>query len=180
MGIFIAAALTFSIQMYNDAPVYTLEPVGIEFGYLPEEILPLIEGVMTEEGGALAGQPNSLGMTFGCYYRKIENPITDKVLWIQEQLSSVIPPDLMESMHNTAPLWVEGSLGTDIRGARSLGLMSQISFTFSPSGGVMGRGRAYGIFRNGYAVLITMYGPSEANPQEFLELVVAQAVLSEQ
>ncbi len=173
MGIFLATALTLIV------PVYTLEPVGIEFGYLPSEICPLIEGTMTEESGALAGQPNNLGMSFGCYYWEMENQIENKDFWIEEKLSSVIPPSFMESIRTSTPTWIEGSTGTDTRGSLSLGLMSVITFTFSPPGGTMGRGRAYGIFRNGYAVLITMYGPSEVNPQNYLEQIVALAVLSE-
>ncbi len=175
MVIFLVTALTLIIPASSQ--VYTLEPVGIEFGYLPTEISPLIEGVMTEETGALAGQPNMLGMTFGCFYWKIDEDIDNKAFWVEEKLSSVIPPDLMESIQTSEPTWVEGSLATQVRGSRSLGLMSQISFTFSPPGWAMGRGRAYGIFRNGYAVLITMYGPSESNPQNFLEQIVATAVL---
>ena len=175
----ILTAITLLISIPGEVPMYTLEPVGIEFGYLPSEICPLVEGVMTEETGALAGQPNSLGMTFGCYYWKLDEDVDNKDLWIEEKLSSVIPPTFMESMHTSATKWTEGSTGTDIRGARSLGLMSEITFTFSPEGGAMGRGRAYGIFRNDYAVLLTIYGPSSVNPQNFLEQVVAQAVLSE-
>jgi hypothetical protein len=178
MGL-IVAVLTLIIPLQQEAPAYILEPAGIEFTYLPAEICPLIEGTMTEETGAVAGQPNSMGMSFGCYYWKTEEDIEDKTLWIEAKLSSVIPPDLMESIHYSAPVWTEGSVGTDVRNSRSLGLMSRINFTFSPSGGVMGRGRAYGIFRNGYAVLVTMYGPSEIDPQNFLEQIVNMAVLSE-
>lgn len=173
MVFLIASAITLVL------PVYTLEPAGIEFGYLPAEICPLIEGVMTEEAGALAGQPNSLGMSFGCYYWIMENEIDNKDLWIEEKLSSVIPPNFMESIRTSTPTWTEGSVGTDVRGSLSLGLMSDISFTFSPAGGAMGRGRAFGIFRNGYVVLITMYGPSESNPQDYLKQIVDLAVLSE-
>lgn len=176
MGYIFAAVLTVVMAQGS---VYTLDPVGIEFGYLPSEISPLVEGVITEEGGALAGQPNSLGISFGCYYWKIEDEILDKDLWIQERLSSVIPPDFMETIHTSTPTWVEGSTGTETRGSLSLGLMSMIDFTFSPASGVMGRGRAYGIFRNNYAVLITIYGPSESNPQFLLERMVDFAVLSE-
>jgi hypothetical protein len=178
MGLVIAA-LTLIIPLQQEAPAYILEPAGIEFTYLPAEICPLIEGTMTEETGAVIGQPNSMGINFGCYYWKVEDTIEDKTLWIEAKLSSVIPPDLMESIHYSAPVWTEGSMGMEARGTRSLGLMSRINFTFSPPGGVMGRGRAYGIFRNGYAVLVTMYGPSEANPQNILEQVVNMAVLSE-
>lgn len=177
MGIILIATLIMSGT--TDSPAYILEPVGIEFGYLPEDICPLVEGVLTQENGALAGQPNSLGITFGCYYWEMKDTVAEKNLWLQEKLSSVIPPDLMQSVHTSVPTWVEGSAGTETRGSLSLGLMSEISFTCSPPGGVMGRGRAYGIFRNGYAVLITMYGPSESNPQNILEQVVNMAVLSE-
>ncbi|MEA3267081.1 MAG: hypothetical protein U9P42_09115 [Candidatus Fermentibacteria bacterium] len=178
MGLFMVAVLTSIIPAGDQGPAYILEPVGIEFGYLPAEIAPLVEGVMTEESGALAGQPNSLGLTFGCYYWKMENQIESKDLWIEEKLSSVLPPNLMESINTTTPTWTEGSSGAEVRGSLSLGLMSEISFTFSPPGGVLGRGRAYGIFRNGYAVLVIMSGPSEINPQNFLQQIVALAMLS--
>ncbi len=178
MGL-IVAALSLIIPLQQETPAYILEPAGIEFTYLPAEICPLIEGTLTEETGAVAGQPNSMGITFGCYYWKAEDAIEDKTLWVEAKLSSVIPPDLMESIRWSEPVWVEGSMGTDVRNSRSLGLMSRINFTFFPSDGVMGRGRAYGIFRNGYSVLVTMYGPSEVNPQDILEQIVNMAVLSE-
>jgi hypothetical protein len=162
-----------------ETPGYILEPAGIEFNYLPEYLTPLLEGTMTEESGAVAGQPNSLGITFGCHYWKMDDPVTDKNLWIQEKLSSVVSPDLMAVIHTSAPTWAEGSTATSVSGGRSLGLMSEISFTFSPEGGVMGRGRAYGVFRNDYAVLLIIYGPSSINPQHDLEEMVANAVLSD-
>lgn len=160
-------------------PVYTLEPAGIDFYFLPEFLSPLVEGVLSDETGALTGQPNSYGVTFGCHYWKMEAPINDKNLWIEEKLSSVIPPDLMESIYTGESTWTEGSMAAEIPSARSLGLMSEISFTFTSPNGVMGRGRAYGIFRNDYAVLLVIYGPSEINPQNLLEQIVGMAVLSE-
>ncbi|MCK5842197.1 MAG: hypothetical protein KAH31_08515 [Candidatus Sabulitectum sp.] len=178
MGLFMVTVLTLIIPVSVQDQEYILEPVGIEFRYLPAEICPLVQGVMTEESGALAGQPNMLGLSFGCYYWEMENQIDNKDLWIEEKLSSVLPPNLMESINTTTPTWTEGSADTEIRGSLSLGLMSEISFTFSPPGGAMGRGRAYGIFRNGYAVLVIMYGPSGVNPQNFLQQIVARAVLS--
>jgi len=161
------------------APAYTLEPVEIDFYYLPEFLTPLNQGILTDVTGAIAGQANSYGITFGCYYWSMETPITEKNLWIEEQLSSVIPPDLMSTMITGEATWAEGSISADIPSSRSLGLMSEISFTFSPQNGVLGRGRAYGVFRNDYAVLLVIYGPSEVNPQRYLEQIVGMAVLSE-
>jgi len=177
MGMFLIATLIFTVN--SGSPVYILEPAGIEFGYLPEEICPLVEGTLTQDNGALAGQPNSLGITFGCYYWEMKDTVSDKNLWLEEKLSSVISPDLMQTIRTSEATWTEGSTATETRGSLSLGLMSEISFTFSPPGGVMGRGKAYGIFRNGYAVLITMYGPAASNPQEILDQIVSMAVLSE-
>jgi hypothetical protein len=177
MGLFIVV-LSLTMPVQQEAPAYVLEPVGIDLVYLPPEICPLIEGKMTEETGAIAGQPNSLGISFGCHYWKADEPIENKNLWIEEKLSSVVPPDLMGTINAGETVWVEGSTGTGVRGSRSLGLMSEINFTFSPPGGAMGRGRAYGIFRNGYSVLLIIYGPSEINPQNLLEQAVAMAVLS--
>jgi hypothetical protein len=161
-----------------DTPAYTLEPAGIEFYYLPEYLTPPVEGVMNDESGAFAGQPNSAGVTFSCHYWRMDEPITDKDLWIEEKLSSIIPPDLMESIHSTAPTWCEGSMAAEVPSSRSLGLMSEITFTFTSANGVPGRGRSYGVFRNGYAVLLTAYGPAEANAHHDLEQIVGMAVLS--
>lgn len=163
----------------GEAPAYTLEPAGIDFYYIPESLSPLVEGVLTDESGALAGQPNSQGVTFSCHYWKMDTPVTEKDLWIQEKLSSVLSPDLMETMLVSDPTWVEGSMSAEVPSRRSLGLMSEISFTFSPMNGVMGRGRAYGIFRNGYSVLLVIYGPTEAGPQNVIDQIVGMAVLSE-
>ena len=175
--VFLTAAL---VMIPADAtPIYTLEPAGIDFYFLPEFLSPLEEGVLSDETGALAGQPNSYGITFGCHYWKMETPVTDKNFWIEEKLSSVIPPDLMENIYAGEPTWAEGSMAAEIPSARSLGLMSEINFTFTSQNDVMGRGRAYGIFRNDYAVLLVIYGPSELNPQNLLEQIVGMAVLSD-
>jgi len=160
-------------------PEYILEYPGIEFNYLPEYLSPLIEGILTEESGAVSGQPNAFGISFGCFYWKTDDAVTNKDLWIREKLSSVLSPDLMEAIHPSAVTWAEGSLASGVAGSRSLGLMSEISFTFSPAEGAMGRGRAYGIFRNGYAVLLIIYGPSGSNPQNDLEQITGFAVLSD-
>lgn len=160
-------------------PAYVLEAPGIEFNYLPEYITPLVEGVVTEEAGAIAGQPNQYGITFSCHYWRTDEVVSDKNLWIQERLSSVISPDLMATINTTTPSWFEGSQLTEIDSRLSLGLMSEIRFTLSPPGGALGRGRAYGIFRNGYSVLIVMYGPADYTPQHELQQIVGTAVLSD-
>jgi len=163
----------------GEAPAYTLEPAGIDFYYLPEFLSPPVEGILSVETGALAGQPNADGVTFGCYYWEMETPVSDKNLWIKEKLSSVMPPDLMEITHTSTPTWAEGSQAAEVPPGRSLGLMSEVGFTFFPQNGVMGRGKAFGIFRNGYAVLLVVYGPNEADPVGIIEQIVGMAVLSE-
>ena len=173
----VLTTLALLVTLQTD-PAYVLEAPGIQFDFLPDGICPIIEGQLTEEAGAVAGQPNSLGITFGCYYWKSDNQIADKNLWLEEKLSSVVPPDFMESIHLGETIWTEGSMGSEQRGTRSLGLMTELSFTFSPPGRAMGRGRAYGVFRNGYSVLIIMYGPSENNPQNYLEQIVSLAILT--
>ncbi len=175
MTIFFTAAILLTAQV----PEYSLSPPGIDFMYLPEYLIPITEGVMTDESGALSGQPNSLGISFSCHYWKMDDPIADKDLWVMEKLSSVLPPDLMETINMGTATWDQGSMNADVSDNRSLGLMSRISFTLSPPGGTMGRGRAYGVFRNGYSVLLMIYGPSGANPQNELDQIVRAAVLSE-
>lgn len=177
-GMILTAVLLMAISP-GDTPMYTLEPAGIDFHYLPEYLTPLAEGAMGEESGALAGQPNSMGITFGCHYWKIDEPVEDKDFWIEQKLSSVISPDLMEHIIKGEPTWCEGSMAAGVPSSHSLGLMSRIDFTFSPPGGAMGRGRAYGIFRNGYSVLLIAYGPASMNAQDILESIVNLAVLSE-
>lgn len=174
-SLFTTLTLLVTLQV---EPAYTLEAPGIQFNYMPEWLCPVIEGQLTEESGAISGQPNSFGITFGCYYWKTDNQIEDKNLWLEEKLSSVIPPNIMESFYMGETTWTEGSIATEQRGIRSLGLMTEVSFTFAPPGMVIGRGRAYGVFRNGYTVLITVYGPSEENPQYYLEQIVSLATLT--
>ena len=176
MSFLFATALLLSAVATT--PCSVIEYPGIELTYLPEYITPLIEGVVTEESGVLAGQPNEYGVSFSCHYWLSEEPVSDKNLWVMEKLSSVISPDLMESIHTSSPTWSEGSLLAEVDSRRSLGLMSHISFTFSPPDGSLGRGRAYGIFRNGYSVLLLMYGPSNMNLQNEIERVVGLAVLT--
>lgn len=174
MIFFLASSLLLS--MSTDVTLYTLEPVGIQFYHLPAEVLPIMEGTLTEESGAVYGSPGSEGIVFSCHYWRMDQPINNTDLWIREKITSVLPPDFHETLNKSTPTWVEGSVATEARDARSLGLMSMINFTFTVNGG-MGRGRSYGIFRNGYATLLTIYGPSPLNPQELLEQTVATATL---
>ncbi len=53
MTIFFTAAILLTAQV----PEYSLSPPGIDFMYLPEYLIPITEGVMTDESGALSGQP---------------------------------------------------------------------------------------------------------------------------
>lgn len=165
--------------LLSTVPAYTLEEPGIDFLFLPEYLAPLEEGVLSTESGALAGQPNSLGINFGCYYWRTDAEVTDRDLWIQEKLTSVIPPDFIGCMLLGDVNWVEGSMAAGVSPNRSLGLLTMVNFTFSPPGGVMGRGRAYGVFRNGYAVLLIAYGPSDSDSHLALEEIAGMAVLSE-
>ncbi|PIE51110.1 hypothetical protein CSA37_05725 [Candidatus Fermentibacteria bacterium] len=176
--------LLFSISIMLAAdttvPAYILEYPGIDFMYLPEFMIPLSEGVLTEENGFVSCQPNEEGISFLIQYWKGDTAIADREVWIEQKLTGALSPEILNSNFNAAePDWREGSMLAGVSSQRSVGLVTMINFTMMLPDDVYGIGRAYGVFRNGYSILLVAHGPVLSRPQEALTEIINMMVLSD-
>lgn len=170
------AVLSASVQ---PEPVYLIEHPGIAFGWLPRELNPPVEGVMTSETGAIASLPGSQGYDFHIYYwlQREELNSFERGLWLRQKLDSVLPPDITPNVVYGAMNWVEGSSAVSHLGLRPVGLTTSVNFNMLSGNSVLYRGCAYGIFRDGYRVLIYGMAPNDASPSigEIMEFIIANS-----
>ena len=160
-------------------PVYVLEHPGIAFGWLPAELSSPAEGVITVESGTVASNPGPDGYDYRIHYWAVDgdmNPV-ERGLWLRRKLESVLPPDLAGGIIYGSMNWVEGSTAVISAGVRPLGLASSLNFNLLSGADVHFRGRAYGVFRDGYAVLIYGMAPNSAVPGigDVMEFIMANA-----
>ncbi len=173
-------AISIILTADTTVPAYTLEYPGIDFMYLPEFMIPLSEGVLTEETGFVSCQPNEEGISFIVQYWKGDTNISDRELWIEQKLTGALSPDILNSNFNAAePDWKEGSRMAEVASRQSLGLVTMINFTMMLPNDVYGIGRAYGVFRNGYSILLVAHGSVLSRPQEAITEIVNMMVLSD-
>lgn len=161
------------------APVYVLEYPGIAFGWLPAELSNPAEGVLGSESGTVASNPGPDGYDYRIHYWAVQADMSpvDRGLWLRQKLEAVLPPDLAGTVIFGAMNWEEGSTAVAPSGLRSVGLASSLNFNLVSGSNVNFRGRAYGVFRDGYAVLIYGVAPNSAVPGigDIMEFIMANA-----
>ena len=156
----------------DTACVYALSHPGLGFCYLPEGLEDPVEGDLLPERGSVVGSPNPLGVDYRIDYQRtgLESPV-DKEQWLGSRLENVVPPELRDRLLVAQPEWREGSMLSEHRTSRSVGLVIYIDFNIvDEGGGVQGRGRTYGVFRNGYATMVMCLAPYENWMTAFSEL----------
>jgi hypothetical protein len=164
-----------------EEPLYILEQPGIAFGWLTAELNPPIEGSLTEEAGAIASSPTSLGVEYHIHYWEEDMGANDRAGdWLELRLRSIISPDMQDALNIGDINWREGSMMSPYREDASLGLLVSANFNvITDSGDVLAIGKAYAVFVNGYSVL--MYGISPLGvtptPGSVLDEIVAWAYL---
>ncbi len=176
MPVLLLAVLSVPVQ---NEPVYVMENPGIAFGWLPRELDPPAEGTMTRESGAIASYPGSQGYDFHLHYWFQEEDLNsaEKGIWLRQKLEALLPPDVTSNIVFGAMNWVEGSTAVSHLGLRSVGLTTSVNFNMLSENSVVYRGCAYGIFRDGYRVLIYGLAPNNASPAigEIMELIIANS-----
>lgn len=175
-------AVVFCLLLTNSLPIepsYVIEYPGIAFGWLPSELTPPAEGVISAETGTLSSLPGSQGYDYRIMYWQVEEDLdsVDKGLWLRQKLEAVLPPDALPGVVFGSMNWAEGSTAVSHLGMRSIGLTASVNFNLLSGSSVMFSGTAYGIFRDGYAVLIYGMAPREASPaiKEVMEFIIANA-----
>lgn len=163
----------------NVEPYYVIGHPGIAFGWLPSELTPPAEGVISAETGTLSSLPGSQGYDYRIMYWRLEGDLdsVDKGLWLRQKLETVLPPDALPGVVFGSMTWAEGSTAVSHLGMRSIGLTASVNFNLLSGSSVMFSGAAYGVFRDGYAVLIYGMAPREASPsiREVMEFIIANA-----
>ena len=151
-------------------PVYVLEYPGVAFGWLPEEMLSVEEGTLTEDAGVVTSPPNAHGSEFRIYYWEEElEPNTRKDLWLSNRFRSTVSPDILPSLLISSPSWEEGSTLSPMWETSSVGLIPVIDFNMiAPDGDIIGRGRACAVFTDNHSILIYSMIPYES-PTEAAE-----------
>ncbi len=176
IAVFLYLLLTNSLPI---EPSYVIEYPGIAFGWLPSELTPPAEGVISAETGTLSSLPGSHGYDYRIMYWLLEEDLdsADKGLWLRQKLEAVLPPDALPGVVFGSMNWAEGSTAVSHLGMRSIGLTASVNFNLLSGSSVMFCGTAYGIFRDGYAVLIYGMAPRQASPaiKEVMEFIIANA-----
>ncbi len=171
--------LTMLATTVSAEPAYVIEYPGLAFGWLPGELTPPAEGVINAETGVIASRPGSQGYDYRIHYWQLEEELSsvDRGQWLRQNLEAVLPPDITTGVVFGSMNWAEGSTAVSHLGVRSIGLTASVNFNLLSGSNVMYRGCAYGVFRDGYAVLIYGMAPREAVPaiDEVMEFIIANA-----
>lgn len=174
--------MTALISSASPQPAYVMEVPGIAFGWLPREINPPVEGALGTESGTLVSGPGSQGYDYRIHYWRLDTELstTDRALWLRQKLESHLPPDVLESVVFGSMNWLEGSTAVAHLNLRSVGLCAAVNFNMVSGGSVLFRGRAVGIFRDGYAVLVYGMAPMDARPAvtDVIDMIMANAWMS--
>lgn len=173
------AVLLYLLLSLPAEPSYTIEYPGMAFGWLPNELTPPAEGVLSTETGTLSSLPGPQGYEYRIMYWRLEEDLDsmDKGLWLRQKLETLLPPDALPGVVFGSMNWAEGSTAVSHLGVRSIGLTASVNFNLLSGTSVMFSGTAYGIFRDGYAVLVYGMAPREASPsiREVMEFIIANA-----
>jgi hypothetical protein len=182
------ALVAMSVSGLLSAPsageaAYVLEYPGVVFEWLPPELAEPVEGDLTSETGVVTSIPNSTGTEYIIRYWREDIPAGEpRATWLDTRLASLFPPDLEENALMGNMQWVEGSQLTSCRSTLSMGLMPSVNYNFiDHEGNVIGGGRAFAAFRNGYAVLLYCLAPGGSTDEatRALEAIVFTMHLAE-
>ncbi len=159
----LAGALAQSNNTETAQP-FVLEHPGFVFEWLPPSMQPPVEGTLDEESGAVASSPSSDGTEYRLHYWLEEIPTEGMEAWLLQRLQSELPPDVLEGLVTGDVIWTEGGMESGERGGRSIGLVVSVNFNIlTETGNIRGRGRAVGVFRNGYSLLVFGIAPFESS-----------------
>ncbi len=142
---------------------YVLDHPGVVFEWLPEALLPPVEGELTEESGSVTSGPSSDGAEYHIRYWREDIPAGSRADWLEQRLTTYLPPDALPRLLLGTVNWAEGGLESGERGSLSIGLVVSLSYNIiNDSGDITARGRAFGAFRNGYSLLVYSLSPFES------------------
>jgi hypothetical protein len=167
----------------EESQLYTLDYPGVVFEWLPPEMASPVAGTLEVESGSVASPPSTSGTEYHFFYWQEAIPLGEgQVSWLDTRLPSVLPAGFGDNLQVGDPTWVEGSQLSQYRNGRSLGLVLRVNFNvIDEDGNVLGIGRAYSAFRNGYSVLMYCLSPAASAQQAVMSMdaIVAQAHLTE-
>lgn len=159
-----AGALLASVSNGADNRQYTLENPGFVFEWLPSCMQPPVEGTLSPESGVAVSNPSDDGTEFHLRYWEEEIPTEARADWLIQRLRSELAPDVVENLLTGDVTWLEGGLESGERGSSSVGLVVALNFNIiTETGNIRGHGRVYGVFRNGYSLLVFGIAPFESS-----------------
>ncbi|RKZ08164.1 hypothetical protein DRQ25_09760 [Candidatus Fermentibacteria bacterium] len=159
--IIVALSITGSEQA---EPAYVLQYPGLVFGWLPDELIPPVEGTLTDEAGVITSGPNATGTEYQLHYWKEDlESNTRKDEWLTTRFRNIISPDIFPSLVIGAPEWIEGSTSSEFWETRSIGLVPVLMFNRITDGGdIISKGMACAIFTEDHSILFYIITPTTA------------------
>ena len=163
LTILIIVALSITGSEQNE-PVYVLEYPGVAFGWLPEEMNPPVEGILSDEAGVITSSPNATGTEYQLHYWKEDlEPNTRKDEWLATRFRNIISPDIFPSLLISDPDWMEGSTASPFWETRSIGLVPVLNFNMiNDRGEILSKGMACAFFNEDHSMLFYMITPGTA------------------
>ncbi len=179
--VIVALSITGSEQA---EPEYVLQYPGLVFGWLPDELIPPVEGTLTDEAGVITSGPNATGTEYQLHYWKEDlESNTRKDEWLATRFRNIISPDIFPSLVIGNPEWIEGSTSSEFWETRSIGLVPILRFNRITEGGdIISKGMACAIFTGDHSILFYIITPAAATEDigTGFEYVISQMYLTEE
>lgn len=162
-------------------PSYVLDYPGIAFGWLPEEMIPPVEGTLTQEAGVVTGENTSGSIYYLYYWEEDLEDNSRKDEWLSERFEDMISPDLLPSLTLGHVRWIEGSTESPFRETSSVGLVTVMNFNrINDTGEILSIGRTFAVFTEDHSVLFYMMIPYEIynDADEIFHKIIANMYLT--
>ena len=142
---------------------YTLDHPGFVFEWLPSTMVPPVEGVLSEQSGMVVSSPSADGSEYRLHYWQESIPVQGRGQWLEQRIRTELPPDELDLLFSSEVSWLEGSMESEERAGASVGIVVAMNFNLiTRDGSIRGRGRACGVFGDGYSLLVFGIAPHEA------------------
>lgn len=161
--LFILAGALVSAGVSDPGLPYTLDHPGFVFEWLPSTMVPPVEGTLSEQSGEVVSSPSGDGSEYRLHYWNESIPAQGRGEWLEQRIKSELPPEDLDMLLTSEVAWLEGSMESAERAEASVGLVLAMNFNLiTEDGGIIGRGRACGVFGEGYSLLVFGIAPYEA------------------
>ncbi len=119
--------------------------------------------LLSEQSGEVVSSPSGDGSEYRLHYWQESIPAQGRGDWLEQRIRTELPPEDLDMLLTSEVAWLEGSMESEERADASVGLVLAMNFNLiTENGGIIGRGRACGVFGDGYTLLVFGIAPYEA------------------